>query len=305
MISFCIPIKDYNVSGLVLELDRQASLIEWQYEIILIDDFSSIHKDENNPLIKIDAVQYIELNQNIGRSRIRNLFLEYANFKYLLFLDCDSEIVSDDFVEGYYTEIIKERTVVCGGRIYPDKITSATYKIHWKYGIYRESMPVAIRNANPNKSFMTNNFLIQKSILADIRFDERITQYGHEDTLFGYHLKRNNIMIHHIDNPILHGSMEKNSVFIVKTETAILNLLQILKYVENDKDFVQNVSILKYYYWLRSKGLIFILKPSFFFLCPILKLLLLSGIANLTLFNLYKLGFLILNSTSAHYRTVE
>lgn len=302
MISFCIPIKDYNVTDLATELDRQASLIDWHYEIILIDDFSSEFKDENSKLQKIDSVQYIELKQNIGRARIRNLFLNYSRYNYLLFFDCDSVVLSDGFVKGYYAEMLKDRKVVCGGRIYPDKLISKEKKLHWKYGTFRESMPVTKRNADPNKSFMTNNFLIKKSILDDIRFDERITEYGHEDTLFGYYLNKNGIRIHHIDNPVLHGSMERNSVFITKTQLAIINLLMILKYVDYDNDFVQSVSILKFYYKNRSKGLIFILNPAFILLCPIIKLLLKSGFVNLTLFNFYKLGFLITNSNVAFPR---
>ncbi len=33
---------------------------------------------------------------------------------------------------------------------------------------------------------MTNNFLIQQVLLAKIKFDERLNQYGHEESLFGF-----------------------------------------------------------------------------------------------------------------------
>jgi len=45
---------------------------------------------------------YIQLDNNIGRAKIRNLFLKYAKYDYLLFLDCDTFIISDDFVAKIY-----------------------------------------------------------------------------------------------------------------------------------------------------------------------------------------------------------
>jgi hypothetical protein len=305
MISYCIPIYNYDVSGLVMELDRQASHLDLQYEIILIDDFSEKYKEENSKLLQINSVQYIELDQNIGRARIRNLFPEYSAFNYLLFLDCDSEIISDDFVKNYHNEIINLCKVICGGRIYPEKPISGEQKLHWRYGTIKESMPVSIRSADPNKSFMTNNFLIEKEILEKIKFDERITQYGHEDTLFGYYLMKNNIPIKHIDNPVLHGSLENNSAFIAKTESGIINLIRILNYLENETDFIKGVKILKFHRKIKSNGLSLILKPLFIIFCPLMKLLLLSGCTSLALFDIYKIGFLTLNSNKVHTKDID
>ena len=295
MISFCIPTYNYDVSSLVIELDRQASLQDFPYEIILIDDFSEECKEENSKLIKITSVQYIELDQNIGRARVRNLFLNYARFGYLLFLDCDSEIISDDFVKGYYAEAIENSKVVCGGRVYPESPGSKNKKLHWKYGVFRESMPADIRSTHPNKSFMTNNFLVRKEILNTIKFDERITQYGHEDTLFGYYLLKHSIRIKHIDNPVLHGFLEDNSSFVDKTESGIINLIRILNYLDDVAGFMEGVRILQFYKGIQSKGLLLIAKPLFYLICPQVKFLLTSGFANLALFDIYKFGFLTLN----------
>ncbi len=301
MISFCIPIYNCDVSMLVAELGRQASLLQdCPYEIILIDDLSEECKEKNNELRNIHAVQYIELDQNVGRARIRNLFLNYAKFDYLLFLDCDSVIISSDFVRRYYAEVIGKNNVVCGGRVYPEDPGPGYRKLHWKYGLFKESMPADIRSSDPNKSFMTNNFLIRKAILGQIRFDERITKYGHEDTLYGYHLSKLGIRIKHIDNPVLHGSLEDAPSFVEKTETGIINLIRIVNFLDDKTGFIESVKILKYHHGIRPKGLLVMAKPLFYVLCPLIKYLLLSGLASLTLLDFYKFGYLTLRFHRKH-----
>lgn len=47
-----------------------------------------------NRTLESKQVKYIELKKNIGRAKIRNLFIEYTTNPYLLFLDCDTKIIS-------------------------------------------------------------------------------------------------------------------------------------------------------------------------------------------------------------------
>ena len=84
---------------------------------------------------------------------------------------------------------------------------------HWKYGSLREQSSVEQRNLKPYHSFMTNNFLIPKSIFLAIRFEEALTQYGHEDTLFGMELQRRGVPIVHLANPLRHGGLEAEGKF--------------------------------------------------------------------------------------------
>ena len=72
-----------------------------------------------------------------------------------------------------------------------------------------------------------------------VKFDERITKYGHEDTLFGFELKKNNTQITHIDNPVINGNLETNEEFIEKTEEGLLNLLKIVEFLSFDKAFTE------------------------------------------------------------------
>ncbi len=300
MLSICIPIFNLDVSVLINELAQQTQQPNGAVEIVLIDDASdAVFKKVNEEVCK--KHKYIELDKNVGRSKIRNLFLQYASFENLLFIDCDSTIISKDYISKYLEAIHQnDYSVICGRSIYDNFPPERKKMLRWKYGFKKESKPYEIRSLLPNKSFMTNNFLIKRKVFEEIKFDERITKYGHEDTLFGYELKRRGINIQHIDNPVLNGNIETNSVYLKKTETGIINLIQILNYVDNKDEFIQDLTLLSYYKRMRTLYLTQII--LFIYLCtrPIIRFSLIKGYVNLKLFDFYKLGFLIqhINSTN-------
>ena len=165
MISICIPVYNFDVTFLVSELSEQIKALNEDIELILIDDSSNVEYKEINRQISKDHT-YIELPENIGRSRIRNLFLKYSVFRYLLFLDCDCSVQSEGFL-GKYLDIIKQNpSVVCGGSIYDTKSPGRDKMLRWKYGALRESKPCHIRNKFPNRSFMANNFPVSYTHLT-------------------------------------------------------------------------------------------------------------------------------------------
>jgi cellulose synthase/poly-beta-1,6-N-acetylglucosamine synthase-like glycosyltransferase len=291
MISICIPVYNFNISPLVNELANQAKSAQIPIEISVIDDCSQRFKAENRATC--EAHRYIELDENIGRSKIRNLFLEHAKYDYLLFLDCDSLVENPLFLANYVAAMKDNPSVVCGGRVY-DKIQPGKEQLlSWKYGIDKESKSAEIRKQAPNKSFMTNNFLVKKSILEDIQFDERITKYGHEDTLFGFSLKQKNIAVTHIENPVLNGDVEENSAFLNKTQEGVINLIEILKYKDCDPELIQDISILRFYKKVQKYDAF--INLGFLFLKPFIVYRLRTGKVNLKAFDFYKLGTLIEN----------
>jgi len=244
MISICIPVYNFNITSLINELTTQVNSLNIECEIIVIDDCSENFKRINK--IECEKHTYIELSENIGRARIRNLFLKYAKYEYLLFLDCDSLIKTTSFLSNY-VEIIKDKPrVVCGGRIYETSRPNREKRLRWKYGILRESQSCSVRREFPDKSFMTNNFLISKKVFEENRFDERIVKYGHEDTLFGFSLKKRNIRIIHIDNPVINGDIELNSEYLNKTREGVINLVNILYFSKYDKDIIGDIAILRF-----------------------------------------------------------
>lgn len=289
MLSVCIPIYNVDVSSLVIELEKQINSIPEKIELLLIDDCSEANfKEKNSWLAK--SFKYIELTQNIGRSSIRNLFLEYVNYEYLLFMDCDSLITSPQFLANYISSINQGNDVICGGRVYPEDKPNRNYRLRWKYGKYRESKSASERSKHPNQSFLTNNFVVKKDILTRIRFDESLKEYGHEDTLFGFELKQQNIAIAHIENPILNGDFETNRVFISNTEKGIKNLVNIIQKLDHRDEFIEDVRLLRTYQQL--KNVRFLIRIAFLLSQWMIKKLLSAGCANLTLFSFYKLGFL-------------
>jgi len=293
MISVCIPVFNFDITQLVADLSRQAEEIGSSVEIILIDDAS----DEKYKKINAPACvrhTYVELNKNVGRAKIRNLFLDYALNEFLLFIDCDSKIISDNLLSNYIKSIKPRKTkVICGGSIYDKAMPEKNKMLRWKYGNVMESQSAEIRNRTPNNSFMTNNVLINRHVFDEIKFDERISEYGHEDTLFGFQLKKKGIQVLHIENPVLNNDIDENGVFLEKTEKSILNLITIAEYTGFDKDFVRDVAILNFYKKLNSAGLTGVIAFLYSGIQPFLNRLLVKGYVNLRVFNFYKLGFLI------------
>lgn len=300
MISICIPVYNFNITSLINELSNQVNSLNIPCEIIVIDDCSENFKRINK--IECEKHTYIELSENIGRARIRNLFLKYAKYEYLLFLDCDSLIKTTSFLSNY-VEIIKEKpSVVCGGRIYETGRPKREKRLRWKYGILRESQSCSVRQEFPNKSFMTNNFLISKKVFEENKFDERIVKYGHEDTLFGFSLKKRNIKITHIDNSVINGDVELNNEYLNKTREGVINLINILNFTKYDKDLIDDITILKFYN--KVKKIEKIVNLSFVISKPLIVFLLTRGYISLYLFDYYKLGILIENIRNTPHNTL-
>ena len=297
MISICIPIYNFEVSHLVNKLSSQCMVLDIPTEIILIDDCSNGKYKEINDRA-CSAHKYIKLEKNIGRAAIRNSFLKYATYEYLLFLDCDSIVSSDDFLKKYLDALKKHSAeLICGGREYAKLRPDKSKLLRWKYGVNVESKTFEERGRNPNKSFMSNNFLVSSAVFKMIQFNEKLVEYGHEDTLFGFELKKRNIHIIHIENPILNGDLDSNEIYIKHTEEAISNLIHILKITDYDKELIQDVTLLDMYYKLyKVRNLT---KVLFIILKPIIKYFLSHGYINLYVFDFYKLGTLTfkMNST--------
>ncbi|MFB6318632.1 glycosyltransferase family 2 protein [Saccharicrinis sp. FJH54] len=290
MLSVCIPIYNFNVCDLVRTLSVQVEQLDVPAELILIDDCSSdIFRMQNGKCCNKHT--YLMLEKNVGRSAIRNLFLKHAQNEYLLFLDCDSMIISDDFLKNYIAEFEHSNPdIICGGRVYGDKKPDRSKMLRWKYGIKKESKPAASRSEHPNASFMTNNFVITRKLFREIQFDERLKEYGHEDTLFGFELKKRGIQIKHIENAILNNDLEYNREYLDKTEKAVQNLIHVMAFTQNDPELIRDIKLLNVYEKLKKFS--FLISLLFTISQSLIRFLLTHGYVSLTLFDFYKLGIL-------------
>ena len=225
MLSILIPTYNYDCTRLVRDLQAQAQCLGIDYEIIVADDASPIqdYRERNRVINALPHCRLIELPQNVGRARIRNRLADEAQGEWLLFMDCDAEVISDSFVSDYLAHT--DADVVCGGLCHADTLPSPEASLRYAYERRADKRRAArYREQKPYEQFITFCFMVRASVFHTIRFDERITEYGHEDTLFGIELKRRKVRIRHIDNPMCQGGIETNEEFLEKTRAALRNL---------------------------------------------------------------------------------
>ena len=266
--SICIPIYNYDVSTLVKELHKQSLEALFPFEILLMDDCSSILQKENRLLEKLSFVTYIELEENIGRAKIRNRLVQTALYPYLIFMDCDAEANRPDYIQKYLNALPAD--LIIGGCAYYPETPEEKYLLRWFYGRNREEIPAGVRNQHPNKSFSTFNFMIRKDLFEQARFDESISGYGHEDTLFGWALRQQGIIIKHVDNPLIHKSLDDATSFISKIENSVRNLWHIYQLIPQKEEFAQENNLLKCFLTFKKYHLTFLISTFSFFARPIL-----------------------------------
>ena len=232
MLSILIPVYGESVTRLVTELVRQGRALEIPFELIVLDDGSTEEiKNENQAIAEIVEVSYENLPENLGRSAIRNLLGSRTKFPYLLFLDCDSYPKHSDFLKKY-TEHLAPNLVLVGGTDYAASAPNGK-ELHWMVGSQREVVPVTERMRDPHHGFSSFNFLVPKAVFKKIKFDDTITGYGHEDTLFGWSLKEAGVDVLHLENRLTHLGLDGASIFLEKRRTAIRNLLILQKKYSN------------------------------------------------------------------------
>ena len=292
-LSICIPVYNFDVNELIDDLVDQINSNRFDADIVLIDDASNQKFIDINKNIAAKVSQFIFLDKNIGRSKIRNLFLSYSQSEYLLFLDCDGKIINQNFLKNYIDFIkIKNPDVVFGGRKVSDIEPKLEYGLRWKFATERENLPVAQRVKAPYLDFQTNNFLVKKAVLESVPFNEKITQYGYEDLVFSKDLQDHQVKIDHIDNPIFNNDVESNSVFLSKADQSAKSLAQLIK---NDKNFekVSQIRLVKAYFLMHKTGIIFLYRFVYRLSKFWIEKKLLTGKASLKVLDFYKLGQLI------------
>src|SRR6185437_6589587 len=193
-LSILIPTYNYDIRKLVHQLHEQLVQLGTPTEILCYDDASpdTSFKILNREISKLTNLTYVELKQNLGRAAIRNKLALDAKYNKLLFIDCDSELTSPSFLENYIKQLGNYLALV-GGTVYRETNSNPDYSLRWTYGKAREQLAAAERNKAPYESLTLNNFFIDRDTFLAIKLDETIEGYGHEDTKFGYTLKKNTI----------------------------------------------------------------------------------------------------------------
>ncbi len=268
MLSVLIPVYNFNVKPLVTTLNQQLTQAGISYEIIIADDCSEeIFRQKNAELAHGDNIKYIQNLTNMGRAKIRNRLVETAKYPYLLFIDCDAAIQCQNFIKTYLDAIEKMRQhplfVINGGVAYQDEKPDNQYILRWTYGKQREEESAEKRTRKTYHHFTPFNVVITKALFQKLQFDETLTTYGHEDTLFGCQLKENHIPYLHIDNALIHIGMDTNTAYLNKIRTSIDNLILLSENHKNNSLFFEDNKLLKTYNLCCKLGMIPLLKLIF------------------------------------------
>ena len=97
---------NFNAYPLALKLEKQALLLDVNFEIICSDDGSfSLKNEENQKINLLTNSKFIELKKNIGRIQNRIFLAEKAQYEWLIFLDVDSEPKKNDYLKKYISKI--------------------------------------------------------------------------------------------------------------------------------------------------------------------------------------------------------
>lgn len=288
-LSICIPIYNFDVRKLVLDLKEEIDSQKIDAEIILIDDASDTAFKSINEELRDHVKELVFLEENIGRSRIRNLFLEYSFGEYLLFLDCDVKIAEKTFLTNYLFEIQKQPDLEL---IYGSFIIDPQYAstLRNRYSVERE---IFFGSRSDDFSlFKTVNFVISRKIFEQFPFNETLREYGYEDFIFGKLLEQNKIKFLALTNPVIHVDVTDNAVFLGKTEIGMGSLLRLSENSQNIS-FIKDIKVYKVAVMFKRCGLIGLFLSFYKVFEKKITTNLLSENPSIRYFDFYKLAVLV------------
>ena len=222
-LSILLPTYNCDCTALISELQRQCVAEGADFEIIVADDASPDKRFiiKNRAISQLEGVQYIELEQNIGRSAIRNYLVSQSSKEWILFIDGDLSLNNTRFIHNY---LKAEGDVVVGGISIVEDENRWNNNLRYRYEhASKEAISAKNRRKTPYQHLSTN-FMAHRKLVGTTPYNEDIKQYGFEDVLLGKRFKALNAQINHIDNPVLFDDFELNAVFLRKTEEALRTL---------------------------------------------------------------------------------
>lgn len=304
-LSILLPSYNNVCVSLVQALQRQADALwgkldkPFRYEIIVADDGSTDAAciDANRVIGDMLHCRYLRMEQNVGRAQIRNVLISESSGDYVLLIDSDLFLCDDNYLYKYATstaDVVYGGTRIGGeGLVMVDNEANTEHlKGNLRYIYEKKAEPshrAVFRQLRPNQEISVCNLYARRDIMEAHPFDSRFKAYGYEDVLFGKRLAESGIEVTHIDNPVLINEFEPNSVFVKKTEEAILTLCRFEQDLEGYSNLKTKVSTLGRYIPLSLFRLWHrIMKNKE-------KRNLTGSKPSLLLFKLYKLGFFLEN----------
>lgn len=288
MLSILIPNYDEDVSTLVHELHRQASQLDTTFEILICDQASSDrHLNTNEALNELAGVRYFKWNERKGRAANRNHLANEAKGEWLLFIDSDALLIEPDSLQRFWNAKHWD-SASCGTMYYPPSPPEdSSLILRWKYGREREMKSPIERSRNPFDSFISFVFLIGKDSFNKVRFNEKVVEYGHEDTLFGQQLKEAYIRPMHIDVNVLHDGLIPGEAFLEKVRQANRSLKVLVDHDLANQDY----GVYRWFLRLKKVGGVPVMRAYFKRNREKLESQLLGPDPSLRKLDFYKLGY--------------
>lgn len=289
MISVLIPTYNYNISNLVCEIHKQATIANIEFEIICFDDNSEKYVLENESTIDtLPFAKIITSEENLGRIHSRQTLLNVSKYNWLLFLDADVMPKSCAFIQNYIDSIHLNFDVMFGGFAYHNTKPETSAILRWQYGRMFEEVDAKKRNLKPHQLIISANFFIKKSIFNDINSQIRRKSYG-LDNYFAALLKQNNIKVLHINNEVFHNGLESSQVYLKKAEECIITLL----WMHNEGKIIEHDNkLLSMFIFLKKFKINHLVRPFYNVFSSIMKKNLVGSNPNMYLLQLYKLSYI-------------
>lgn len=304
-LSILLPSYNNVCVSLVQALQRQADALRgkldkpFRYEIIVTDDCSTDAAciDANRVIGDMLHCRYLRMEQNVGRAQIKNVLISESSGDYVLLIDSDLFLCDDNYLYKYATstaDVVYGGTCIGGEGLamVDNEANTENLKGNLRYIYEKKAEPshrAVFRQLRPNQEISVCNLYARRDIMKAHPFDSRFKAYGYEDVLFGKRLAESGIEVTHIDNPVLINEFEPNSVFVKKTEEAILTLCRFEQDLEGYSNLKTKVTTLGRYIPLSLFRLWHrIMKNKE-------KRNLTGPKPSLLLFKLYKLGFFLEN----------
>ncbi|MDY4059343.1 MAG: glycosyltransferase [Alloprevotella sp.] len=302
-LSILIASHNHDCSRLIADLSAQCTRLKTSggalCEIIVGDDASDNTQtlQANRVACAAYGVKFVEMAQNVGKANLDNLLADESAGEWLMFIDDDAEVCTDDFV----AQCVKDRTladVVCGLLITPGGGAPEGCELRYRYEhAATANRTMEARNRHPYDNFTTFNPIMSREAFDATGFDPRCTDYGFEDVLFGHEIEKQGLTIAHTNTPLVHTGIDSNASFLDKTERATATLLRL------GHPLTDHVGASRVAQRLHRMGLEGLTRLALTPLLPAIRRNLLGRRPNLTLFKIYKLGYYLkLKHESKHKR---
>jgi len=259
------------------------------YEILVLDDASTLFKAENRNIENCHNCRFVESEKNEGVPQTRNKLVQMAQYPHFLMIDSDAEIVNNDDFINRYIAAMNQAQVVVGSMCYAQQKPSPDRCLRWYYGKKRENRPASVRNRNPYQSLITFNLLMEKDIVLKFPFEDQ-EGYGHDDTIMGCLLKQNNIRVLHIDNPLIHNGLDFSKNFLTKSLCAVSKYFTYPTF--QSEEMLEQIKIFRVFRKVQSLGLCRLLAFKFRVAKKLMEFNLFSRHPSLFIFDLYRLSYL-------------